>query len=315
VPLVPEVAIRPYVDEDEPAVLDLLAASLGKTVDDRYRGFFRWKHLENPAGRSFMWVAEVDGVLAGFRSFLRWRFVDPGGAPVDAVRAVDTATSPDFRGLGIFRDLTMHGLAEMRPYGVQFVFNTPNDQSRPGYLKMGWEVEGRVPVKVRPRSVRALWRMARARTAAEPWSLPVEVGRPVGEVELPRCDAPRPAGALTTDRTPEFLRWRYGGCPAVASVAIPAADGAAVVRFRQRGNAVECTLGDVIGTTDRRAAGAAVRDAMGRAGGDYAIAAAVSPVGGMVSANRLGPIQTRREVAARPNRLPLALTLGDVELF
>ena len=30
------------------------------------------------------------------------------------------------------------------------MFNTPNDQSRPGYLKMGWQVVGRVPIGVRP---------------------------------------------------------------------------------------------------------------------------------------------------------------------
>jgi GNAT superfamily N-acetyltransferase len=315
--VVAELSIRPYEDADEDRVLALLAVSLGKTVDTRYRSFFRWKHVENPFGRSCMWVAEVDGELAGFRAFLRWRFIDPGGDPIEAVRAVDTATDPGFRGMGIFRELTMHGLEEMRPAGIQFVFNTPNDQSRPGYLKMGWVVESRVPVQVRPRSPVALWRMARARTAADAWSLPIEVGLPVdGTDALAAAVEPHPApSALTTDRTVPFLRWRYGGFPDVASRVLPAAGGAALVRFRRRGSAVEATVGDVVGTTDRRAVGSAVRAAVRTARADYAIAATASPVGGMVPARRLGPIQTRRDVAEQPTRLPLALTLGDVELF
>lgn len=314
---VPELAIRPYEDTDETSVLHLLAASLGKTVDDRYRDFFRWKHLQNPFGRSFMWVGEVDGRLVGFRSFLRWRFVDPGGEPVEAVRAVDTATHPDAQGMGIFRTLTLHGLDEMRPAGIDFVFNTPNDQSRPGYLKMGWEVVGRVPVQVRPRSLPSLWRVAKARTAAEPWSQPRNVGEPVGaitDVVESVANAGSP-GALVTERSAAFLVWRYGTCPSVASEALRVESGAALVRFRRRGPALECAVGDVVGLTDRRAVGAAVRSAMRRGAADYALASVHTAVGGMVRATRLGPIQTRRDVGLNPIRLPLALSLGDVELF
>ena len=60
--------------------------------------------------------------------------------------------------------------------GVDFVFNTPNDKSRPGYLKMGWEEVGRVPITVRPRSPMAAYRMTRARTAAGKWSRPTTAG-------------------------------------------------------------------------------------------------------------------------------------------
>jgi GNAT superfamily N-acetyltransferase len=311
---VPDLEIRPYEDADEEDVLSLLAASLGKTVDDRYRTFFRWKHHENPFGRSFMWVGSVDGRIAGFRSFLRWRFVDPAGEPVEAVRAVDTATHPAFQGMGIFRRLTMHGLDEMRPAGIDFVFNTPNDQSRPGYLKMGWEVAGRVPVKVRPSSLSSLVRMSRSRTAAEPWSLPADVGVPMSGVDDvgDRQDGGR--DALVTDRTSSFVRWRYGGCLDVASRAIPAGDAVVVVRFRQRGGAVECTVADVLGPDNARAAGSAVRAAMRRVGADYAIASTATPIGGMVPASHLGPIQTHRDLTGGGRR-PLVLTMGDLELF
>jgi GNAT superfamily N-acetyltransferase len=313
---VPDIEIRPYDDHaDEAAVLELLAVSLGKRLDERYRAFFRWKHHENPFGGSFMWVAEQEGSVVGFRAFMRWRFVDPGGDVVEAVRAVDTATHPDAQGRGIFRRLTLHGLDEMRAEGIAFVFNTPNDQSRPGYLKMGWHVEAQVPMKVRPRSVTALWRMAQARTAAEAESLPVELGEPVAaHVGWVRQQRPEPdRRSLVTDRTEAFVRWRYDG-PGVSSRALPVPAGAVVVRFRRRGAAVECTVADVLGSPAPAAAAAAVGAAMRAARADYAIAAARTPVSRMVTAPRLGPIQTRREVSA-PVDLPLALTLGDIELF
>jgi len=315
---VSDLVIRPYRDSDEDEVLPLLGASLGKTVDERYRRFFRWKHQENPFGRSFMWVGAVDGRIAGFRAFLRWRFISPDGETVEAVRAVDTATHPDFQGMGIFRTLTMNGLDEMREAGIQFVFNTPNDQSRPGYLKMGWEVEGRVPVGFRPRSLLALRRMIGARTAADNWSLPTSAGEPLGDLDLDELADPRPSAGsprLVTDRSPAFLGWRYGACEAVSSRAIRIASGAALVRFRQRGSAVECTVGDVIGTVSHRQAGHAIRRAMREGGADYAIAGSVNDIGGMLRSSRLGPIQTRRQLSDGANRLPLSLTLGDVEMF
>ena len=132
----------------------------------------------------------------------------------------------------------------------------------------------------------------------------------VGEGPL-RADDDR----LITDRTKAFLTWRYAGCPSVASRAIRADDGVVLVRFRRRGGAVECTVSDILGTVAPRVAGRAVRDAMREVGADYAIATSANRIRGMVPAPGLGPIQTRRPVSATPCLLPLALTLGDVELF
>ena len=87
-----DIDVRPYRDEDEAAVLDLLNASLGGgPTGQRSSEFFGWKHRRNPFGRSYAIVAERSGRLVGFRTFMRWRFV-LDGAPVSAVRAVDTAT-------------------------------------------------------------------------------------------------------------------------------------------------------------------------------------------------------------------------------
>ncbi|MET1012133.1 MAG: GNAT family N-acetyltransferase, partial [Actinomycetota bacterium] len=109
-----DIGIRPYEDADEARVLRLLDDALGggpagrRTVD-----LFRWKHVDNPFGRSMMLVAESDGRIVGLRAFMRWRFLS-GSRLLSAVRAVDTATHPDYQGRGIFSKLTREALEVLR---------------------------------------------------------------------------------------------------------------------------------------------------------------------------------------------------------
>ena len=140
------------------------------------------------------------------------------------------------------------------------MFNTPNDQSRPGYLKMGWQVVGRVPVAVRPRGPRSLVAMARARVPADKWSLPTAAGQPAIRV-LDQTEAvtalagaagdgrPAAGGGLATDRTVEHLPWRYRFAPlhyrAVVAPGGPA-HGLAVFRLAPRGRAREATVCELL---------------------------------------------------------------------
>ena len=317
--------------EDLPAVLELAQAALKWRPDDPNEAFFRWKHFDNPAGISPMWVATANGRLVGFRTFLRWRFRAPDGRVTSAVRAVDTATHPDHQGRGVFSRLTLGALDELREEGVEFVFNTPNEQSRPGYLKMGWQVVGRVPICMRPRGPQSVVRMLGARVPAEKWSLEVDAGIPAEEAldddhsldRLLAATAGGPASpvvpGLTTDRTPAHLRWRYRFGPlhyrAVVARGGPAA-GLALFRVRRRGPAVEAVLCELL-APDRAADLVAEIARSTRA--DYVIGAG-APVPGahMVKVPRLGPILTWRRVADGAVAPPLAewrLTMGDVELF
>ncbi|HYU57152.1 MAG TPA: GNAT family N-acetyltransferase, partial [Actinomycetota bacterium] len=134
-----ELTVRPMGDGDLDAVVDLLTESLGPAPGGAgRRDLFVWKHLQNPFGRSIVLLAEDGaGRPAGLRAFMRWSLAVPGGGTVDAVRAVDTATSPAFQRRGVFTRLTTEGLETCAAAGVRLVFNTPNEKSLPGYLKMG----------------------------------------------------------------------------------------------------------------------------------------------------------------------------------
>ena len=153
--------IRPATAADREAIVALLGASLGWGDDDRYRALYAWKHETNPFGPSPAWVVDDGGDVVAVRLFMRWEFCR-GGRRLRAVRAVDTATHPSHQGKGLFTALTLHALEACRADGVDFVFNTPNEQSRPGYLKMGWREVGRLPAAMRADARPATWPRWRA---------------------------------------------------------------------------------------------------------------------------------------------------------
>jgi len=322
--------LRPMVQADEPAALAVLQASLGWVPDDEYARFYRWKHQENPFGPSPAWVALEAGEVVALRVLLRWELERDGGV-VRAVRAVDTATHPDHQGRGLFRRLTLLALDELSRDGVAFVFNTPNEQSRPGYLKMGWDVVGRPSVAVRPR-LRSLAALAGSRVPADKWSLPTDAGEPApavladeaGLAALLASQPSSPPGTLRTARSPAFYRWRYGFGPLryrAVRLGASTEDGLAVFRLRRRGPSVEATVADVlVPHDDARLRAAALRAVARAAGADYAIVLGEpSPWrSGYLRFPGQGPVLTCKPVtdAGPAPALPAwRLGLGDVELF
>ena len=328
-----EMRLRRAKSEDRPAIIALCRRSLGWQADDPNEAFFEWKHDENPFGQSPTWVAQDEsGNLVGLRTFLKWRFHRPDGTTISAVRAVDTATHPDWQGRGIFSRLTLGALDDLRDDGVDCVFNTPNDKSRPGYLKMGWQQVGKVPVSVRLTGPGSVRKLAGARTAAEMWSEESGVGRPATEVLADHdrvqdlLNTIEPAAHIGTDRTPEFLEWRYRFAPLryrAISLGTGVEDGLVVFRARRRGTAIEGTICEVLAPE-----GASLRKvwkALKGSGIDYLLKGTTpggrfhvaDPRQGFVPVPALGPILTWRPVATSsvPTMEQLALGLGDIELF
>jgi len=313
---------------DRAAILDLLADSLGWERDQTFAEFFDWKHDRNPNGASPAWVAVEDETVVGFRTFLRWQFEHPDGRTRRAVRAVDTATSPAHQGRGIFRRLTLTAVDELTADGVDFVFNTPNRESRPGYLRMGWSTVGRVPIVARVAGLASARRLRTARVPAELWPVATPAGAVASEVLAdPRLHdllaAVGPPARLRTSKTPEFLRWRYGlatlGYRAIALDDDPAA-GVAIFRVRRRGDATEAGVSDVIVPNGAAATRRhLLRQVARQTGADYAIRVGRPlPRAGYVPFPRQGPILTWRRLAdpaPAPQLRDLDLSLGDVELL
>ena len=318
-----DLVVRRAVDDDAPGVLRLLEQSLGWGTGVEFGDYFRWKHRENAFGESPGWVATDAEKVVGFRALMRWEFVSPDETVVRAVRAVDTATDPAYQGRGIFRRLTLQAVADLTVAGVRFVFNTPNDQSRPGYLKMGWTVAGRVPIAARPAGIGALTKMVRSRAPAERWSIPTTVGVSAPEFFADVSVAERVARlrrppVLATRLTPDYLAWRVGFVPLhyrVLTASSTVEDGLLVFRLRRRGPSVEAVVIESF-APDARTARALTRRLLSETDADYVIAAGADGTRGLVPLPRQGPVLTTRTLSAAPPTLgELALSLGDVELF
>lgn len=120
-------------DQDISHILNLTKEHL----DDSFsKDFFFWKHIENPFGISYAMGAWDSNKLVGLRMFMCWEFVGKNQKIIKSIRPVDTVTHKDYRGKGIFKTLTLEGL-ELFKGEYEIVFNTPNQNSLPGYLKMG----------------------------------------------------------------------------------------------------------------------------------------------------------------------------------
>lgn len=121
-------------EKDVPEVVSLLRTSLS---DQHSEAHFLWKHYKNPFGKSYGMLACDKGKIVAVRMFMRWEFTY-NGKLLKVGRPVDTVTDKDYRNKGIFTALTKRTL-EWADRNTELVFNTPNQNSAPGNLKMGWQ--------------------------------------------------------------------------------------------------------------------------------------------------------------------------------
>lgn len=97
--------------------------------------YFTHKYLQNPYGPSLIILAYSDkSEIAAARAF--WRN-DIDGAK--AYQAVDTCTVPSFQRMGLFRLTTETALKELPE--DSFIYNYPNRNSKPQYMKYGWTIQ------------------------------------------------------------------------------------------------------------------------------------------------------------------------------
>lgn len=236
------ITTRHAVRDDLPGILELMRLSLGETpLLQRTPELFNWKHFDNPFGESLILIAEDGDQIVGLRAFMRWELDTPEGAVIKCLRAVDTATHPDFQGRGIFRDLTLNAVEAARGQGVHLIFNTPNEKSAPGYLKMGWREVGWIGPLIRPRAGRAISPDSDGRTTAQQ-VLPESVAF------VPSFLKARSPKGLRTPRSVDYLKWRFLGHPTASYGWVGAStDEGAVIRGSVRKGRCEVLISELSG--------------------------------------------------------------------
>jgi GNAT superfamily N-acetyltransferase len=225
---------------DLDGVLELLRAALGEPpMLKRTPELFAWKHFDNPFGESIGLVACSDDRIVGLRAFMRWELSTPEGTTLRCLRAVDTATHPEFERRGIFRRLTEEAVEEAVADDVDMIFNTPNAKSGSGYLSMGWEEVGGIGVVVRP-TRRLLWHQPGTGD---------HIQSPVNTTDL----VDRPPVGLRTPRTNHYLTWRFKSHPTARYWEVRANDSVAVLRDNIRRGRAELLIADLFGDHSHKA--------------------------------------------------------------
>lgn len=102
--------------------------------------YFQWKFRDNPFGESIHVLVYDEGNLISTRVF--WR-MDIAGT--ESYQCVDTAVHPSYQGRGVF---TLSTEAALQNIGDKPIYNHPNANSRPAYLKNGWTVNSQHRVRV-----------------------------------------------------------------------------------------------------------------------------------------------------------------------
>ncbi len=194
--------IRRGQDKDIPQIISLLKISLGEAMIPKSEKLWNWKHNDNPFGQSPILVAVEENQIIGVRSFLRWEFMVDGKL-LKACRAVDTAVHPAHHGKGIFSNLTLSLINEIKSEGIDFIYNTPNNDSLPGYLKMGWGKWGKLPLKLDFHLT-----VGKNKHPLQPddWK---GIENLVGEIESSKTIQAN----YHTHLKEGFLKWRYFECP------------------------------------------------------------------------------------------------------
>ncbi len=317
-------------------LVELARVSLGESPIFRTPEFWNWKHQHSPFGESLGFVARAATGLAGMRVFMRWTWYSQGAA-VPCVRAVDTATHPDWRRRGLFKQLTKRGLEDAAENGVRAVFNTPNEKSLPGYLKLGWRPLGRIPLWVKPlRPLRALARLARQRLGGHAFATNPAPLRPAAAALQESNSAAFGAGFTGETRfhtlpTPEYLRWRYADPPGLRYGAAAGARALVIYRLRWRRGLLELSLCEVLANDDGSSQDEAVsivRELAANTNADYAVAIGASGTpesacfrrSGFRETSRLGPTLVVRPVAGGDlgglvDLDSWRLSIGAMELF
>lgn len=185
-----EIIFKPlnYSEDELVQIVELIRSNLDPefTIE-----FFKWKHLENPFGKSYGLVAWSGERIVGLRVFMFWEFIQKNNEILRSIRPVDTVVDENFRGRGLFKKLTLEGLENCKGQ-FDFIFNTPNKNSLPGYLKMGWKKSTNIsnfrigvinPFQAKPKLIKT-------------------------DFETSTISYP-PYQTLETNKNLEYLSWRY----------------------------------------------------------------------------------------------------------
>jgi GNAT superfamily N-acetyltransferase len=233
-----EISIREATKTDSPEIVELLKIALGEGTEKSVENW-HWKHYDNPFGKSKIYVATIGSEIVGVRAFMQWRWKEASTEKeLKAVRAVDTAVSPNHRRKGIFLTLTNYALEKVRKENFDFIFNTPNDKSIGGYLKLGWVLNRKIPVNLLVNPLFWLSSKKKLEQLSKDSMEFIEHGTLQFATPFAEAD-------LSCPFSKEYLQWRYLNNPLVPYKYLYSSGVFLVYRLKKTKKITECRIVEV----------------------------------------------------------------------
>lgn len=113
----------------EQKIMNCFNATFDESKPD---GYFQWKYRDNPFGDSLHIIVLENEKVISTRVF--WR-LDVDG--VESYQCVDTSVLSEYQGKGLFAKTVKTAL---KVIGDKQIYNYPNSNSAPAYLKYGWKI-------------------------------------------------------------------------------------------------------------------------------------------------------------------------------
>jgi hypothetical protein len=200
---------RDASSKDIPNIVALQKLSLGESLMPKSEMLWCWKHVNNPFGESRVLISEENEKLVGLRAFMNWEWTE-SDTIIRSLRAVDTATHPQYQGKGIFKRLTLRLVSENKQ-AVSFIFNTPNKKSAAGYLKMGWFSYKRMAIRIKICPLNLIKKPRVHKDQLKNFL----VENILDNIQPDELIAWKTT-AITSNITKEYLQWRYVDIPGIA---------------------------------------------------------------------------------------------------
>ena len=242
-------------DTDKLEILDVMDISFASVQRSssvrRDLDFWEWKYISSPYGEASVHVIKLDGRVAAAGSLwpmmFQWQ-----GRRLCAVQACDTVVHPDFRRRGLFGALINARKSRAAELDVDFIFNFPNANSLPGYMKAGWNFLGRVPWYVRVMNPVSLIRDRLNKGLSIAMDLPHHYCLTEAMADSLDASAIGDQGGLSIDRPAGYWRWRFCQRPnrqyGVICTEEPCESFAVFTLSRKPSGVIEMVVVDLIAT-------------------------------------------------------------------
>ena len=253
-----DIIIRTANSQDREGVLTLLNQVFQKqqrtSDNNRDSAFWEWKYENNPFGRAVLHLGEYKGEILATATFWPWK-LQINNIKYHFFQPCDTVVSEKARGKGLFKRINMARIDYARNVGADAIFNFPNENSLPGYLKMGWYFLGKVKWMVRVlRPLTVTSGMLRNKQS-EKLSVPNHLRINSEKVNTLDLEGDIQSGFLHTAVTRDYLKWRYVNHPTRSYGIImfrmeDSVTGAAVFTLSKRHKMKEMVITELLGKVE-----------------------------------------------------------------